>query len=216
MSSIHLNIKQWDPCTVKDTANVLVIGKRSSGKSTVVRDIINNKRDKLVGGIVVSPSPNDPMHPEAVICGSLDEGTNYINLLLKLKARPGTYLTPGNHFIVMDNCTCWNWEKTELSKELISNSKCYSLLYIQQIQYLLDLPPGVRHNLDYVIIAGNLHPDQREKVWEYFLKHVDGITRRQFNTAWTKCLPQYGCLIIDLTTSSSNIEDMLYWYRTCE
>lgn len=46
---MNLDIKYWDPSTMRDGAVVLIVGRRGSGKSTVAADILSYKRDSQRG-----------------------------------------------------------------------------------------------------------------------------------------------------------------------
>lgn len=50
---MNVDIKYWDPNTMRDGAVVLIIGRRGSGKSTVAEDIMSYRRD-VQRGVAVS------------------------------------------------------------------------------------------------------------------------------------------------------------------
>lgn len=51
-----LKIKKWDPTTLKKDAVILLLGKRGTGKSTLMRDLMYHVKDKLDFGIAMSPT----------------------------------------------------------------------------------------------------------------------------------------------------------------
>ena len=53
---MKIKIKKFDATTIKKDAVVLLIGKRGSGKTTLMKDIMFNMKDKLDFGIAMSPT----------------------------------------------------------------------------------------------------------------------------------------------------------------
>ena len=51
---IQLNLKPFDPSKMKTHSVIVCIGRRHSGKSILIRDILFNKKSELPVGLVMS------------------------------------------------------------------------------------------------------------------------------------------------------------------
>lgn len=57
---MNVDIKYWDPSTMREGAVVLVIGRRGSGKSTVAEDILSYRRNVKRGVCVSATEKANP------------------------------------------------------------------------------------------------------------------------------------------------------------
>lgn len=51
-----LNIRKFDPGTMKEWRTIIFVGKRGSGKSVLMKDIIGHLKDKVDFGIAMTPT----------------------------------------------------------------------------------------------------------------------------------------------------------------
>ena len=79
------------------------------------------------------------------------------------------------------------------------------------MQYCMDLSPDLRCNIDYIFILRENILQNREKIWKNFF----GIfpTFDMFNQVMTACTENYECLVLDNTSKSNKIEDVVFWYK---
>jgi hypothetical protein len=75
----------------------------------------------------------------------------------------------------------------------------------------MDLSPDLRANIDYVFILRENIIQNREKIYKNFF----GIfpTFDMFNQVLTSCTENYECLVLDNTSKSNKIEDVVFWYK---
>ena len=73
-----LNITKFDPKSIKPHSIIMVIGKRGSGKTSVMRDLLYNMKNRLDFGIAMCPT--DAMNnafssilPSALVYNGFDE-----------------------------------------------------------------------------------------------------------------------------------------------
>jgi hypothetical protein len=79
------------------------------------------------------------------------------------------------------------------------------------MQYCMDLPPALRANIDYLFILKENIIQNREKIYKNFF----GIfpTFDSFNEVLNQCTENYECLVLDNSSTSSKIEDVVFWYK---
>ena len=91
------------------------------------------------------------------------------------------------------------------------NGRHYKLLIIMAIQYARSIPPDLRNNADYVFILREPSQEQRKKLYSDYAGIVPDF--KSFCKIMDKCTADYGCLVIDKTTSSNEIEDNIFYYK---
>ena len=79
------------------------------------------------------------------------------------------------------------------------------------MQYCMDLPPDLRANVDYVFILREPVLANRQKLYKNFF----GIfpTFDSFSDTMLACTENYECLVLDNTSKSNKIEDVVFWYK---
>tara|TARA_B100001079_G_C16242419_1_gene439603 strand:+ start:21 stop:440 length:420 start_codon:yes stop_codon:yes gene_type:complete len=79
------------------------------------------------------------------------------------------------------------------------------------MQYVLDLPPELRSNVDFVFILRNNMMADRERLYKNFCGFIP--TFAIFNKIMNKCTQGYEALVVDNTSRSNDITDCLFWYE---
>jgi len=91
------------------------------------------------------------------------------------------------------------------------NGRHWNLFLIVTMQYVLDLPPELRSNVDFVFILRNNMIADREKIWKGFCSFVPTLSL--FNKIMNKCTTGYECLVVNNMSRSNDISDCLFWYE---
>tara|TARA_B100001758_G_C17938233_1_gene366967 strand:+ start:63 stop:473 length:411 start_codon:yes stop_codon:yes gene_type:complete len=75
----------------------------------------------------------------------------------------------------------------------------------------MDLSPDLRANIDYVFVLRENILANKEKIYKNFF----GIfpTFDIFNQVMTKCTENFECLVLDNTSRSNEIEDVVFYYK---
>lgn len=213
----NLNIKPFDPTTIKETATVQFIGKRGSGKSTLIKDILYHNRHKFRYGIGMSPTDEATgdmreIMPRSCIYNTFSE-TAIENMLefqrLAVKKNPNRN---NNVFCSMDDCA---YDKKSLSSRAIRegfmNGRHRKMFLINSVQYMMDMPANLRGQVDYIFALRDTNHDQKEKLWKYFFGIFPDY--KSFNTVFEACTDGYGCLVMDNTVRSHRIDDCIFHYQ---
>ena len=91
------------------------------------------------------------------------------------------------------------------------NGRHWNIFLIITMQYVLDLPPELRSNVDYVFILRNNMMADRERLYKNFCGFIPSFTI--FNKIMNKCTQGYEALVVDNTSRSNDISDCLFWYE---
>jgi hypothetical protein len=103
------------------------------------------------------------------------------------------------------------WTRDKNIRGIFMNGRHWKILFMITMQYCMDLPPSLRANIDYVFILRENIIQNREKLY----KHFFGIfpTFDSFNDVMNQCTENYECLVLDNTSKSNKIEDVVFWYK---
>lgn len=210
-----LRIQRFPMHEMKDYKNILLIGKRGTGKSTLLKHILYEIRKRVNFGIGMSPTLDTIMMFEDCMPSShiydqynLNAVTNLIATLkaLKEQGRPRTAC------LALDDCMyAKGIMKSEEMREIHMNGRHFHLWFINSVQYLMDLGPDLRNQIDYVFVLREPIRANREKLHKYFF----GIfpTYEEFSLVMDKTTENHECLVLDATQKTNNIEDCIFYFK---
>lgn len=218
--SINLQLRKFDMRRIRDDATIVLLGKRDTGKSFLVRDLLYYHQDIPVG-TVISPTevanhfyssivPPVFIHDEyhALII------KNFMNRQKKLQKaiERGDKQIDNRAFLIFDDClydTSWNRDKT--IREIFMNGRHYKVMFIITMQFPLGIPPNLRTNIDWVFILRENIVSNRKRIYDHYAGMFKSFD--MFCTIMDQCTENYECLVIHNGAKSNNIEDQVFWYK---
>lgn len=215
--SNSLRLKKFDPSTqIKSNNVVLCIGKRGTGKSTLTADILYHQRKNFDAGIAFSATEESNGFWARHICDTLIHQdfnpkvyANFINEQRRINAKLSK---PINSFALLEDCMYSRILRTDPSiRGSFFNGRHWNIFLIVTMQYVLDLPPELRSNVDIIFVLKNNMVADREKIWKHFAGFVPNFNA--FQQIMNKCTQGYECLVINNTSRSNEIDDCLFWYE---
>jgi len=225
---MKLELKKFDPSCIKDDSVVVFIGKRNTGKSYCMKDILSYD-SSLSAGIVISPTeqannffskfvPDFLIYDEyepPIIKKFLDRQININKQKNDQLKKYGTSDIDSRAFLILDDCLYdKRWPNDKNIRSIFMNGRHYKIFFLITMQYCLGLPPILRNNIDYVFIFKNNLIKEREKIYN----HYAGVFN-DFNTfcnVLSACSDDYNCLVIDNKVQSNKLEDQVKWYKAKE
>jgi hypothetical protein len=212
---MNLQLRKFNPANMGDDKVCVFIGKRGTGKSTLVTDILYNKRHLPVG-IVMSATEEGNHHyknfvPDIFIYGDYDKEA-IERVLASQKKIIGSGKAETGAFLLLDDCMYdRRFMKDICIRQCFMNGRHWKLFFMLTMQYCMDLTPDLRANVDYVFILRENVIQNREKLYKSFF----GIfpTFDVFNQVMTACTENYECLVLDNTSKSNKIQDCVFWYK---
>lgn len=211
---MSLSLKKFNPANMADDKVCVFIGKRGTGKSCLVTDILYHKKH-IPAGVVMSATEDGNHHykqfiPDLFIYGDYDkEAIDRVLLRQKQLISAGK---DSNAFILLDDCMYdRKFMKDPCIRQCFMNGRHWKIFFMLTMQYCMDLTPDLRANVDYVFILRENVIQNREKLYKAFF----GIfpTFDIFNQVMNTCTENYECLVLDNTSKSNRIEDCVYWYK---
>ena len=104
---MHLKVQKFDPASMKPFRIILFVGKRGTGKSVLLNDIMYHIRDKVDFGLAMTPTEESAASfrktmPEACIYDSFSAVK--LEQMLKMQRELGKMKKQRSLFVVMHDC----------------------------------------------------------------------------------------------------------------
>ena len=222
---MKLELKKFDPSTIKSDSVVVFIGKRNTGKSYCMKDILSYHKELPVG-IVISPTetannyfekfiPNMLIYDEyepAIVKRFLERQVNINKQKNEQLKKYGSSEIDSRAFLILDDCLYdKSWPTDKNIRSIFMNGRHYKIFFLITMQYCLGLPPILRANIDYVFIFKNNLIKEREKIYNHYAGIFNNFDT--FCTVMDNCTDNYECLVIDNKIQSNRLEDQVKWYK---
>ena len=204
---------------------VVLIGRRDTGKSFLVRDLLYYHQDIPIGTVISGTEAGNGFYstiiPKLFIHDEYN--TAIIENILKrqravLKQRKKdmqvynkSNLDP-RAFVILDDCLYdASWTKDKMMRLLFMNGRHWKIMLIITMQYPLGIPPNLRTNIDYVFILREPYIANRRRIWENYAGMFPNF--ESFAQVMDQCTENYECLVIDNNSKSNKLHDQIYWYK---
>jgi hypothetical protein len=209
---------------------MVVIGKKDTGKSFLVRDILANTQSYFPVGTVISgtelaneffqhmvPSKliHDKYRPEIV--------QNVIKRQLGIKtarntdkkSRGGNSSIDPRAFLILDDCLYDNtWINQESTRYIFMNGRHIDMMTIITMQYPLGISPNLRTNVDFIFILRENITRNRRIIYENYAGMFP--TYEMFSQFMDQCTEDFNCLVICNGIQSNKLEDQVFWYKASD
>lgn len=211
----QLDIRRFDPSRIKPDKVCLLIGKRNTGKTVLMKDLLFHLKDQLDFGLYMSPTEESTGSMRGIIPPTLmygDYNSTAAEVLLEMQKQ---YLKTGksrNVFLLLDDCM---YDKKTMKgkevREIFMNGRHRKLLFLNCVQYLMDISPALRTNVDFVFCLREGIAANRRKLYDFFFGVFD--TYADFEAVFNACTSGYKCIVLDNTVRSTNASDCVSWYE---
>jgi hypothetical protein len=210
---------------------IVLIGRRDTGKSFLVRDLLYYYQDIPVGTVISGTEEGNgfygKMVPQMFIHNEYNS-TIISNILQRQKkvmqtnqqqqaAAASSTGQPGGGidtrcFVIMDDCL-WDgkWTSDKMIRLMFMNGRHWGIMLIITMQYPLGIPPVLRTNIDYVFILREPYLANRRRIYENYAGMFN--TFESFCQVMDQCTENYECLVINNNSKSNNLSDMIFWYK---
>lgn len=194
---------------------LVVIGKPKTGKSTLIKSILYEKRNMIPVGIFFSSSEKYNHNYEQYVPGTFIFDEYDTEMVQKFKLRQQyakTYCYNQWAAIVMDDSTSdKRIFNTPLVNELFKNGRHMDMLNIWALQYAIDLPPPIRNSIDGTFILREVSKNTREKLYKNFAGVIP--TFALFNVLMDELTNDFMAMYIHNFSSTNKWQDCVYFYK---
>jgi hypothetical protein len=210
---------------------MVVIGKKDTGKSFLVRDILFQTQRHFPVGTVISATEvaNEffqHMVPSKLIYDKYDKAV--VERVIKRQAliksrrntdknaRGGSSSIDPRAFLILDDCLydAKAWINEESTRFVFMNGRHIDLMTIITMQYPLGITPNLRTNVDFVFILRENILGNRRRIYEKYAGMFP--TFEMFCQFMDQCTENYECLVICNNVASNKLEDQVFWYKASD
>jgi hypothetical protein len=229
MASLELRKFNMREITFKPTENkgpvIVLIGRRDTGKSFLVRDLLWYHQDIPIGtvisgteagnGFYAAHVPKLFIHDEynsAIIENILKRQKTVIKQVKKeVEAYRKSNIDP-RAFVILDDCLYdATWTKDKMMRLLFMNGRHWKVMLVITMQYPLGIPPNLRTNIDYVFILREPYIANRRRIYENYAGMFP--TFESFCQVMDQCTENFECLVINNNCKSNKLQDQIFWYK---
>ena len=200
MSALELRKFNMREITFKKEENkgpvIVMIGRRDTGKSFLVRDLLFYHQDIPIGTVISGTEAGNGFYSAHVPKLFIHEEYNTVlieNILRRQKVvlkqmnkdieQYGRTTIDPRTFVILDDCLYdQGWTRDKMMRLLFMNGRHWKVMLIITMQYPLGIPPNLRTNIDYVFIL-------REPT------------------------ENYECLVINNNAKSNKLNEQIFWYK---
>ena len=228
---MSLELKKFDMKSIqfKATENkgpvVVLIGKRDTGKSFLVRDLLYYQQEIPIGTVISGTEegngfygkmvPRLFIHNEynsAIIENILKRQRTVLNQVKKeMETYKRSSIDP-RAFVILDDCLYDNtWSRDKLMRLLFMNGRHWKVMLVITMQYPLGIPPTLRTNIDYVFILRENYIANRKRIYDNYAGMFP--TFESFCQVMDQCTENYECLVINNNSKSNKLQDQVFWYK---
>lgn len=222
---MKLQLKKFDMSRISADRVVVFIGKRNTGKSFLVRDLLYHHRDLPVGTVISATERANGFYHEMVPSIFIqDEFTpDSVSKVRKRqelvqmtmaqeRERTGSTDIDPRAFLILDDCLYdKTWATDKNMRFFFMNGRHISLFLLITMQYPLGVPPNLRTNIDFVFILRENVVSNRKRIYDNFAGMFPNFD--VFSQVMNQCTQDYECLVVDNTSKSNRLEDCIFWYK---
>jgi len=228
---MNLELKKFDMKSISFKVNeskgpvVVLIGRRDTGKSFLVRDILYYHQDIPIGTVISGTEegngfygklvPKLFIHNEyntAIIENILKRQRGVLKQIKREMEQFNRSTIDPRTFVILDDCLYDNsWARDKMMRLLFMNGRHWKVMLLITMQYPLGIPPTLRTNIDYVFILREPYIANRKRIYENYAGMFP--TLESFCQVMDQCTENYECLVINNNSKSNKLQDQVFWYK---
>ncbi len=204
---------------------IVLIGRRDTGKSFLVRDLLYYQQDIPIGTVISGTEEGNGFYGKLVPKLFIHNEYNTAIIENILKRQRGVLkqvkreveqfkrstIDPRT-FVILDDCLYDNtWSRDKMMRLLFMNGRHWKVMLLITLQYPLGIPPTLRTNIDYVFILREPYISNRKRIYDNYAGMLP--TFEAFCQVMDQCTENYECLVIHNNAKSNKLQDQVFWYK---
>jgi len=202
--SNRIQIKSFDLKLFVDNPAIVIVAKRGSGKSWIVRDILHHlyKAKQIDECCVINPTDKmsgfytdfteqiyhqyDPTIMQNILNLQIERIRNK-----KINGEPIKKV-----MVVMDDCMGQKgtWVRDNGTREILFNGRHYGISYILTMQFPLGITPELRSNFDYIFLLAEDYISNLKRVYDHYAGMFPSFD--SFRQIFGQLTGDYGSMVI--------------------
>jgi hypothetical protein len=204
---------------------VVLIGRRDTGKSFLVRDLLYYHQDIPIGTVISGTEAGNGFYSSHVPKLFIHDEYNVViienilkrqkTVLKQIKKDIENYKRSNidpRAFVILDDCLFDDrWTRDKMMRLLFMNGRHWKIMLIITMQYPLGIPPTLRTNIDYVFILREPYIANRKRIYENYAGMFP--TFESFCQVMDQCTENFECLVINNNVKSNKLHEQIFWYK---
>ena len=222
----NLNLRKFDMSRIGKGSIIAMVGKRNTGKSYLVKDLLYYKRDIPIGTVISASEGSNRFYGDMMpslfiheeyspeIIANLVKRQKLVTKKMKQQiAMYGKSNIDPYAFLILDDLMydAPRWIKDVSIKDIFMNGRHFNLMFLVTMQYSLGLGPTYRGQIDYVFLLRENYVSNRRRLYEHYAGMFP--TFEIFCQVMNQCTENFECLVIDNTIKSNDISSICSWYK---
>mgnify|MGYP003339041376 CR=1 FL=1 len=211
-------IRQFDMNLLTPNRTIVTIGKRGSGKSVLIRDILYHYRYipevVLFSATEESNSGFSDIIPSVFIYNDFSE--KVLQKIIDRQRELATRLSKEEMkrhaiLIVLDDMAYSNFLRGKAIKQLFFNGRHSHITCIISLQYSLDIPASLRGNIDILFTFKDVMKKSRDRLYQYYFGMFSSL--KTFEKALDACTHNYSSMVLNNCSPSTEISETVFFYK---
>ena len=212
---MHVKVKKLDMQSLKPHRISLLLGRRGSGKSVLLRDMLANLQDRFDFALAMCPTLESSMllknhMPESCVYDRYMQ--TKVDALVKLASEVAAAGKQRHFLLVLDDvmydkAIC----RTQSFRYLFYNGRHAKVTVVVLQQYIVDMPPDMRSQVDYVFTMKENTIQNRLKLYKMFFGVFN--TFDDFSAVLDRCTQNFETLMLDNTLQTNGPTECVFWYK---
>ena len=222
---MSVNLRKFNMKDIPQDAVAIFIGRRRTGKSTLVKDLLFHHQNMPLGTVISGTEESNgffkKMIPPIFIHGEYNPVilANFVKrqklvmqkIMQEQDAGRVSKLDPRS-FLILDDCMYDDsWTHDKNIRYLFMNGRWLKVFFLITMQFPLGIQPSLRTNVDYVFILREPYMSNRKRIFENYGSAFPSF--EFFCQIMDQCTQNYECLVINNNTQSNKLEDAIFWYK---
>jgi hypothetical protein len=225
-SPMDVSLRKFDMRKIQQDAVCVFIGRRRTGKSTLVRDLLYHHQDMPLGTVISGTEESNSFYskmiPPLFIHGEYSPLilANFVKrqkmIMAKIMAEQAQGQMKSRYdprsLMILDDCMYDDsWTHDKNIRYLFMNGRWLKVFFLITMQYPLGIQPALRTNVDYVFVLREPYHSNRKRIFDNYGSAFPSF--EFFCQIMDQCTTNYECLVLDNTTQSNKLEDIIFWYK---
>jgi hypothetical protein len=224
-AALTVSLRKFDMKKIPQDAVCVFIGRRRTGKSTLVRDLLFHHQNMPLGTVISGTEESNSFYgkmiPPLFIHGEYSPIilANFVKRQKIMMARIQRELQAGQQsridprsLMILDDCMYDDsWTHDKNIRYLFMNGRWLKVFFIITMQYPLGIQPALRTNVDFVFILREPYMSNRKRIYDNYCSVFPSF--EFFCQIMDQCTQNYECLVVDNTSQSSKLEDCVFYYK---
>jgi hypothetical protein len=232
LAAQSVRLRKFDMKMIPQDAVCVFIGRRRTGKSTLVKDLLYHHQNIPMGTVISGTEESNSFYgkivPPVFIHGEYNAAilANFVKrqqlVTKKIQDNENAPRAAGTQapklnldpraFLILDDCLYDDsWTHDKNIRYCFLNGRHQKIFFLITMQYPLGIPPVLRTNVDYVFILREPYISNRKRIFDNFGAAFPNF--EFFCQIMDQCTENFECLVINNNTRSNKLEDAIFWYK---